>query len=64
MEVKVMEIFIRVLVLERLHASEPVMIRLFLKARAIVIQILGQWAEPATTWTPVALTRAASSVFV
>ena len=63
MEVKVVKIFIRVLVLERFHASKSVMVRLFLEAGAI-IQIFGQWTEPATTWTPVALARTASSVFI
>ena len=63
MEVKVVKIFIRVLVLERFHASEPVMIRWSLEARTIV-QILGQRTEPAATWTPVSLAWTASSIFI
>ena len=63
MEVKVVKIFIRVLVLERFHASKSVMVRLFLEARAI-IQIFLQRAEPATTWTPIALAGTAPSVFI
>ena len=63
MEIKVVKIFVRVLVLERFHASKSVMIWLFLESRAI-IQIFLQRAEPATARTPVALTRTASSVFI
>lgn len=63
MEVKVVKIFVRVLVLKGFHTSKSVMVRLFLEARAI-IQIFLQRAEPATTWTPVALAGTAPSVFI
>ena len=62
MKVEVVKILIRVLVLERFHASKPVMVRRFLEAWTI--QISGRRAKSAAARTPVALSRTAPSIFI